>query len=171
MTTYRAAYAQTIANIYDRILTLRKTTMTLQKTLNVPDRLWSRLYPNQRWSVMATDKKADLYVESQLKLNYLTDLILFIERDQVQALPEELDDFFVKRDLYWWESTLSLVGSPAYLEQEIIAPAYTELARTAKTAKPPVSGKVACPAQASSVTPSGQRCESPINSVKKMNEP
>lgn len=158
MTTYQAAYAQTVANIYDRMTTLRQTLMTLQKTLDVPDKLWSRLYPTQRRSVRTADKNADLYVESQVKLNYLIDLLLFIERDQVQALPEELDDFFVTRDLYWWESTLSLIGRPAYLEHELIAPAYYELAQktTVKTISTGLQG-VACPTK--------------LNSAKKMNEP
>ncbi|WP_143462969.1 hypothetical protein [Levilactobacillus enshiensis] len=129
MMTYREAYSKTIANINNRIEDLRKTMMSLQSTLYLPETLRSRIQPYLSADKLTRSKACDLYVESQTKLDYLIELMLFVERDQCEALTGELTDFFTKRDLYWWQSALSLQGNPEYLEHEIISPDYYELAR------------------------------------------
>lgn len=130
--SYQRAYAQTVATITARLQELQGTLLTLQKTVSVPKHLWAQLYPTQlfRWTAKAADN--ELYVESQLRLNYLIDLVLYVARDQINALPDELDTFFNKRDLYWWKSALSLIGASPYLERELIAPEYYVLAQQAQ---------------------------------------
>jgi len=133
MTTYREAYSKTIANINNRIVDLRKTIMSLQNTLNVSDTLRARISPYLSANKPSVNEEIDTYVESQANLDYLIELMLFIERDQCAALSDELGDYFEKRDLYWWQSALSLMGNPVYLEREIIADDYYDLAKNRTT--------------------------------------
>ncbi|MDT7014953.1 hypothetical protein [Levilactobacillus namurensis] len=130
---YQVAYAQTVATIATRIQDLQKTLLELQKTCDLPEKWWSRVYTKRQAIPADRTAKNELYVESQWRLNYLIDLTLYLERDQVNALPEELNAFFRKRDLYWWQSALSLMGSLPYLERELVAPAYYELAEQAES--------------------------------------
>lgn len=129
MTDYSEAYSKTLANINGRMEDLRKTLLSLQNTLNLPKVLRPQLHPYLFNDKLTRSQACDLYIESQTKLDYLFKLLLFIERDQYGALAEGFTDFFDKRDLYWWQSALSLQGSPQYLEHEIIAPEYYELAQ------------------------------------------
>lgn len=129
MTAYSEAYSETLANINSRMEDLRKTLMSLQNTLNLPETLRPQLHPYLFDDGLTRSQACDLYIESQTKLDYLIKLMLFIERDQYGALAEGFSNFFDKRDLYWWKSALSLQGSPQYLEHEIIAPEYYELAQ------------------------------------------
>jgi len=139
-TTYQQAYSKTISTISSRVLELQATLLIHQETNQAPHSLWERCYLGKSGKMAGKPQRDTRYLEAQLKLNYLINLILFIERDQLKAMPEELDAFYVKRDLYWWKSALSLVGDPAYLEKEIIATDYYELAqRQQSTVRPAIS--------------------------------
>ncbi|NLR10469.1 MULTISPECIES: hypothetical protein [Lactobacillaceae] len=133
MTGYCEAYSKTLGNINTRMEDLRKTLMSLQNTMDLPDPLWSQVHPQLFNDKLTRNRAGDLYIESQMKLDYLVKLMFFIERDQYRALAEGFSDFFGKRDLYWWQSALSLQGAPQYLEHEIIASDYYELARKKAT--------------------------------------
>lgn len=128
--TYQEAYAETIANINDQMDTLQQTLLSLQYRLDLPKALWTRPPLKLNLATANVTQQLDLFVEAQTKFVYLTQLLRFIEQDQLRTLRDPRTDFFEKRDLYWWQSTLSLVGNPASLAHELIADGYYDLAKT-----------------------------------------
>jgi len=144
MLTYQAAYAKTVTNITDRVVDLRKTLLTLPRQQRPGTRHWSWILA-PTWSATSSKQNQDgeLYVDLQIHLDYLVDLLLFIERDQLSGLSGEMTSYFEKHDLYWWQSALSLVGNPPYLAPEIIAHDYYVLANQAqKRHALPIPGEI-----------------------------